>query len=124
VEDLKRKYGSPTSETFEVRPGIGITIRQASNGTVTEMLVVAMEPGSLIQSRHMTLSQDAAKSLIDELVPSSRRGKFIIAGFLNVTCLPESDCMGSFENYENLRITYNSAKAAGQIRYVDVQFKK
>jgi hypothetical protein len=123
-EDLKRKYGDPVSETFQVRPGVGVTIRKAKDGTVTEMLITPLNATSLIASRHMTFTQAAAKSVLDDLLPSSARGKFIIGTFLDVTCLPENDCGGSSEDYENVKITYNSARTAGQVRYVDVQFKK
>jgi hypothetical protein len=72
----------------------------------------------------MTFSQDAAKTVIDKLVPKSKRGKFIIGTFLNVTCLPEDDCAGTSERYENVTITYISAREEGKIRYADVAFKK
>jgi hypothetical protein len=121
--DFKQKYGSPVSETFRVRPGIAVTVRHAPNGRVIEMLVVPLDVDSLIGSRQMTLQQEAAKSVIDELVPEPTRGKPLMGYFLNDTCLPEDDCAGVSENYEKVSITYNAAREQGKIRYADIQFK-
>jgi hypothetical protein len=115
-EHMKRKYGDPVSETFQGRPGVGVTIRKAKDGTVTEMLITPLNAASLIASRHMTFTHAAANSVLDDLLPSSARGKFIIGTFLDVTCLRENDCGGSSEDYENVKITYNSARTAGQFK--------
>jgi hypothetical protein len=124
IQDLKQKFGDPVSQTFQVRPGVGVTIRRGSDGAIAEMLIMPLNATSLIESRHMTFTRAAAQTVLDRLVPGSGRGKFITGTLLNVTCLPENDCAGSSEDYENVKITYNSARTAGQIRYVDVQFKK
>ena len=123
LANLKEKYGDSISETFRVRPNIGVMIRHAQDGKLLEMLVVPLEPDSLMESRQMTITQQAAKSVIDELVPESSRGKYIHMTFLNETCLPEDDCVGLSEDYENVYITYNWAREKGKVRYADVRFK-
>jgi hypothetical protein len=124
LADLKQKYGGSISETLKVRPGIGVTIRSAQDGRVIEMLVVPLDPDSLVASRRLTIKKEDARSVVDELVPESSRGKYIIGTFLNVTCLPEDDCAGVSEDYESVHIRYNSARENRKVRYVDVQFKK
>lgn len=124
ADDLKSKYGSAASETFTVRTGIGVRVRSKANGAIAEMLIFPMRADSLIQSRSMTFSYETAKNLVDELVPTSRRGKFVIGGFVDGMCPPENDCAGSSEDYENVSIYYNSATQSGQLCYVDIQFKK
>jgi hypothetical protein len=57
------------------------------------------------------------------LVPETARGAGQIGGFLNIACLPENDCYGSEESYQNLTIYYNAGKS-GNVNYVVIQWKK
>lgn len=123
LDQLRQKYGNPVSETFAVRDGIAVTVKRAPDGAITEMLIVPMSMDSLVPW-NMTLSYEAAKNVLDELLPSSKRGKFVIAGFVNVICLPENNCAGSTESYEKVSVYYNTAATPGHVRYVDVRFKK
>jgi hypothetical protein len=123
LDELKSKYGPAVSETFSVRPSIGVKVRTNSQGAVAEMLISPMSTDSLIESRSMTFSYETAKSLVDELLPHSSRGKFLIAAFVDAVCLPENDCWGSSEDYENVSVHYNSSAKPGQVCYVDVRFK-
>lgn len=71
----------------------------------------------------MTITREAAKSVIDELVPQSSKGEYIIGTFVNSICLPENDCAGTSEDYEKVYIKYNAAREEGKIHYADVEFK-
>ncbi len=124
LDELKGKYGAAFSETFTVRTGIGVRVRSGPNGRIAEMLIFPMRADSLIQSRSMTFSHETAKNVLDELLPASRRGKFVIGGFVDAFCMPENDCAGSSEDYENVSIFYNSSAKPGQLCYIDVRFKK
>jgi hypothetical protein len=121
-DELRRQYGNPISETFMVRPGISVTASYASDGRITELLI---SPRNLdhIKSRGVTLSPDAVKAVIDELVPRSERGKFLIGTFDHIICLPENDCAGTSENYQRVTIYYN-AGAKGRVTYAVVQWKE
>lgn len=121
--DLKQKYGGLVSEAFRVRPGIGVTIRRAPDSRVLEMLVAPIDSTDLFASRQMTFKREATDNVVKELVPESSRGKYIIGTFLNAQCLPENDCAGISEDYENVHITYNSAIESGKVRYVGIRFK-
>ena len=121
-DELKTKYGAPTSETFTVRPGIGVTATYASTGQITELLISRQTP-YYIKSMGKTLSQDILKEIIEELVPSAGRGKFLISTFENIHCLPLDDCVGTSESYERLTIYYNSGKDGG-VNYAVVRWKK
>jgi hypothetical protein len=61
-------------------------------------------------------------AVIDELAPPSVRGKPLASGVLNAVCMPENDCSGSEQNYQNLTIYYNSGKSG--LSYVVMQWKK
>ncbi len=124
LDELKGKYGAAISETFIVRSGMGVRVRNGPNGRVAEMLIFPMRADSLIESRSMTFSYETAKNLLNELLPASRRGKFVIGGFVDAFCMPENDCAGSSEDYKNVTVYYNSSAKPGQLCYVDVRFKK
>jgi hypothetical protein len=121
-DDLRKKYGEPISEDFLLRPGIKVTASHNSNGQITE-LVIAPLVTDLIKSKGNGLTRGVLKELIDELIPASARGAQQIGGFLNIACLPENDCYGSYDSYEKLTIYYNAAKN-GNVNYVVIQWKK
>ena len=105
-----------------VRPGITITATFGTHGRIIEFLILPQNAG-LIKSRGETLSQDSVTAIIDELVPRAVRGKHLVAGFVNTTCLPENDCNGTSDSYERIAIYYNAA-TGGRLHYAVVQFKE
>jgi hypothetical protein len=119
---LKQKYGAPVSETFIVRPGITATATFGSNGRISEFLI-SPQQNALIKSRIDSMSIDSVNEIIDELVPRSLRGKHLIAGFVNATCLPENDCNGTSDSYEKAAMYYNSA-GQGRVHYAVVQLRE
>ena len=121
-DELRRKYGEPMSETFTVRPGVSATATYAANGAITE-LFIAPRTTDLIKSRGTTLSNESMRALIDELVPESIRGKFLMGGFVNAICLPENDCAGNSQDYQNVSIYFNAGREGG-ITYAVVRWKR
>ena len=119
-EDLRRKYGEPSSETFTVRPGVEASAKYGSDGRITE-LVIAPGTSAIIKSRGNGLNRDFLETIIDELVPLPVRGKPVIAGFINMTCLPANDCEGSSRTYEKVTIYYNAAPD-GRVYYAVVHW--
>ena len=122
-DEWKQRFGSPVSETFAVRPGIGVKVKHRPDGSLAEILILPIRTDSLVESRNMTLEYGVAKNVLDELLPPSRRGKSLMGGFVNGVCMPENDCAGSSEDYENVHIFYNSSAKPGQLCCVDIRFK-
>jgi hypothetical protein len=122
-DELRGKYGDPVSETFMVRPDISVTATYATNGRIAELLISPRPTTAMVKSRGQTLSRDSVNEIIDELVPSSVRGKYLIAGFVNAACIPWNDCNGSSVSYEKVSIYFNAA-AEGRVYYAVVQFKQ
>ena len=120
-DELRKKYREPVSETFVVRPGIIATASYSSTGQVTELLI-APQLTDLIKSKSKGLSYETLKAVIDELVPTSVRGRGLLGGFANIACMPQNDCYGSFESYEKLIIYYNAGRH-GDVNYAVVQWK-
>ena len=124
-DELNAKYGKAVSETFLVRPGIGVTAKYTARGRIVELLI-APQTADLIKSTSLgagALSNDTLRVIIDELVPMRKRGKYVMGSFLNITCLPQGDCSGSEEEYERLTIYYNAA-AGGGSNYAVVKWKQ
>ena len=123
-DDLTKKYGVPVSETFVVRPGVTVTATYGTNGRMVELLISPQAPGYVkSQGLRKPMSKDFVRVLIDELLPSSVRGKFVIAGFDNTVCLPTNDCAGPSDEYERATIYYNAGRDGG-VSYAVVTLKK
>ena len=122
-DQLRQRFGKPVSETFLVRPRIVVTATYAPSGKVTELVISPLNI-SLIKSRNATLSRESVDAVIDEIVPTSERGKFLIGGFEDIICEPADDCMGASANYQNVTIYYNGSAKQGQVTYAVVRWKK
>lgn len=110
-EELGRKYGDPVSETFMVRLGVTVTATYGTNGRIAELLISPVVTGYVkSQGLRKPMSKDFVQALIHELLPSSMRGKFVIARFDNIGCFPTNDCWGSSEEYEEASIYYNARR--------------
>ena len=120
--DLKKKYGQPVAETFLIRPGMIVTTSYNSTGQVTELLI-APQLTELIKSKSRGLSQETLREVIDELIPLSQRGRAVFGGFMNIGCMPQNDCYGSYEDYEKVIIYYNAGQH-GDVNYAVIRWKK
>lgn len=118
---LRQKYGQPTSETYNVRADIKVTVTYAQPGEVCEMLI---QPIAETQNgRPSVLKLQPLKEVIDELVPKEERGKFITGSFLNIVC-PNDDCGGVEEDYEKVLIhRHGSIGSIDEHRYAFIQWK-
>ena len=121
-DDLRKKYSEPISETFVVGSGVTATATYTPTGQVKELLIAPQLSSDLIKSKGKTLSYDALREIIDELMPPKARGKRIGATFYNVICLPNNDCGGSFVDYEHLIIYYNAGKDGAN--YAVIQWRE
>jgi hypothetical protein len=123
-DEFRRKYGGPVAEKFIVRPGISITATYGPNGRIAELLI-SPEPSGYLKSYSVRkpMNQDFVRGLIDELLPSSVRGEFVIAGFDNTDCPPEDDCRGTWDEYKKARVYFNAGRDGG-INYAVVTFRK
>lgn len=120
-EDLRRKYGEPLTEVFMVRPGINALASYGTNGRILELLI-SPRITDLIKSRGTTLSHESVDEILDEMVPDSLRGKPLSGGFMNLICMPENDCSGTYQEFQHVSIYYNAGKSGG-ICYAVVKWK-
>jgi hypothetical protein len=99
---LRQKYGQPTSETYNVRPNIKVTVTYAKTAEICEMLIQPIAETE--NGKPSLLKSQPLAEVIDELVPKEQRGKYLMGTFLNIICLPNNDCFGVEENYEKVLI--------------------
>ncbi len=71
-----------------------------------------------------TIDDNILQEIGDELVPKSERGKYIIGTFLNDICLPENDCAGVEEDWQNIVIFRGNAGVKGGSRYETIRWKR
>ena len=118
--ELTKRYGVPVEGAYRVRPGIVATPKYAPTGQIAELVISAETPGAGLRPENMT-------ALLDELVPPRKRGKFVIAEFHNVTCLPKNDCWGTEDHYKKVDIYYNTGTNGtgthGRFNYIVVTWR-
>jgi hypothetical protein len=96
-EEFRERYGNPQSGVYTIRTGIGARISFSDASQASEIDVAPLRseaPGSAISAA------EAAK-ILDELMPTGRRGKLVTRGKFSASC-----AMGHFEDYENASITW------------------
>src|ERR1019366_5294420 len=89
AKTLSDQYGPPLSETYLVRPGVVASASYGPSGRVCEIVV---SPQRLWNS---TFNSKQLTEIIDEVVPPSERGKFLMGTFVNGVCFPTQDCNGT-----------------------------
>jgi len=118
---LRERYGPPIAETFLVRPGVVVTASYGESGETCEMVISPKMPG-LIKSRNSAIDEKLVREIVDEIVPASERGKQRASQFDDMTCLPENDCQGVTEVWENITIYRNSAQRG--VAYATIQWNR
>jgi hypothetical protein len=115
---LRQKYGQPTSETYNVRADMVVTVSYAKTGHVCEMLI---KPTSETENgKPSLLKSQPLNEVIDELVPKEERGTYLMGTFVNIIGLPNDDC-GTDESYQRLSIFRNGGTDAH--RYASIHWK-
>jgi hypothetical protein len=110
ANELTAKYGAAHS-SYEIRPGIFITVTFAADGRAREILLekrhVRTSGTVVIDVDSNFLSPAEAKPIVEELVPLNQRGKQTSSGAF------ASGMTVTFEEYENVSITYYRKYLAG-----------
>jgi len=122
AETLHGRYGHPISETYLVRPAVVASVRYGSSGYACEIVVSPRKPSSLIKSGNYTIDSKELTEVLDEIVPTNERGKYLIGTFDNITCLPDNDCQGVQGKWEKVVIYRNGS--TGNEHYATIQWRR
>lgn len=120
AQTMRQRYGPPIAETYLIKPGVVASLSFGASGHVCEIVVSPEETASVKRSQTFTTQQ--LTELIDELVPVNERGKPIVGGFFNATCLPDNDCAGTYSDSEKVSIYRNGG--ADRERYATIQWTR
>jgi hypothetical protein len=93
--DLRKKYGAPVSEIYEVRPNVSLTVTYGKEGQTCAM---HFEP-KFTDSKLPEVTSATLANVFDEIVPADKRGKNIINGFFSGIGF-----YGTWEDYEKLQV--------------------
>ena len=109
ANELSAKYGAAHS-SYEIRPGIFITVKFAPEGRASEMWLEKrhFQATGSIDLDATFLSPGETKPIIEELVPLNQRGKQTSSGAFG-----SGIGTSTFEEYENVSITYYRKYLAG-----------
>jgi len=123
---LRQRYGQPIAETFLIRPDITVTATYGPSGKTCELVISPKPSEGLVKSLPGpgAIDDTVMKSIEDELVPASERGKFKIGGFFDVVGCMES-CPGAEEDWDNVVIVamYKNV-GEGNSRYETIQWHR
>ena len=130
--DASRKYGTPISETYMMRPGIFVTVIRDSRGTVCGLRISPIaQSGYLLAKRDANdMSYELLRKVVDELVPLDQRGKFVRGGVLNTHCLDlgwanqTCDGNGDVFSYENVTIFFARSDTKDKKLYAEIRWNQ
>jgi len=112
LNEIHQRYGQPVSETYNVR-GTTVTINYSKTGEVCKMQI---EPLTKTENgKPSFLKTQLVDQILGELVPPSKRGKYLMGTFINAVCLPDNDCFGTELDYERVTIFYNGGTDAHRL---------
>jgi len=130
-ESLRQRYGQPISETFLVRPGIVVSATYGTSGNICELVIsprrMEPDPNNKMMKRWPgsdPINDDVLREIAEELVPKSEWGKYIMPTFIDGICMPQNDCAGVEEDYQNVAIFRSNAGVNGASRYETIRWKR
>jgi len=95
-QEMRKRFGTLVSESYEIRPNILLTVDYGKQGEICRLNVKPQVGGD---SKVPAPSSETLMNLIDELVPAKERGENIINGWLS-----SPDFAASMMDYEKLKI--------------------
>ncbi len=102
ASQLAQKYAH--HEVYEVRPGVQMTAKFASNGLVCEMRLEQAHFGKDRVDMRNGIDEESINSLIDELIPRSERGDEDKADPANGMAIGTGQVGESVHSYSNVRV--------------------
>lgn len=101
--DLRGRFGEPTVETFNVGPGICLTVQYGSDRRVCQALIAPPQPLLHGDEQVPNMSSDKVSKIIEEIAPEQVRGKQLTQTITNGGCN-----QFTIVEYENAVVTRSS----------------
>jgi len=122
AQTLRERYGEPVFESYAVKPGIVASARYGNSGHVCEIVISPRKPSTLIKSGKKTIDSKESTEVLEELVPTEQRGKYLIGTFEDIICLPENDCYGVQGKWQKVVIYRNGD--TGNEHYATIHWRR
>jgi hypothetical protein len=101
--DLRSRFGEPTAETFNVGPGISLTVQYGSDRSVCEALIDPPQPLLHGEEQVPYMSSEEVSKIVEEIAPEQVRGKQLGRSITNGGCN-----QFTIVEYENVVVTRSS----------------
>ena len=75
--ELRKRYGEPQSETYQVRPGIVLSVFYTKSGQLCRMEISPQRQKVRLGLAAEVMPSDEVLRIIDELIPIDQRGRSI-----------------------------------------------
>jgi hypothetical protein len=112
--DLRRLYGAPEIERFQMRPDVTLTVAYGTNGEACEFEIEPQKQFLQLPVANEMLSKDLVDQLMNEIAPAGSRGKELMPlGSVVVS----GSCNGAvtFGEYENVQIELTYGRCEKEI---------
>jgi hypothetical protein len=98
-QELHNRYGEPTLERFQARPGISLTVEYGSDHLACQIVIEPPQP--LIHQEEQTqfMSSEGVSEILEEVAPVASRGNVISRSSFQSSC-----GVGNFTDYDNVTI--------------------
>ena len=97
--ELHNRYGEPTLERFQARPGISLTAEYGSDHFACQIVIEPPQP--LIHQEEQTqfMSSEGVSEIVEEVAPVASRGNVIGRSSFQSSC-----GVGNLTDYDNVSI--------------------
>ena len=105
--EFHNRYGDPTLERFQARPGISVTVEYGSDHLACQMVIEPPQP--LIHQEEPTplMSSEGVSEILEEVAPVAMRGKVITGGSFR-----DFRSVADFTEYDNISIMRSALKSS------------
>ena len=106
-QELHNRYGEPTLERFQARPGISVTVEYGSDHLACQIVIEPPQP--LIHQEEQTqfMSSEGVSEILEEVAPVAMRGKVITEGRFG-----DFQFVADFTEYDNMSIMRTASKSS------------
>jgi len=97
--EFHNRYGEPTLERFQARPGIGVTVEYGSDHLASQITIEPPQPLIHQEEQTQLMSSEDVSEILEDIAPVAMRGNVISRGSFQDSC-----GVGYVTDYDNVTI--------------------
>jgi hypothetical protein len=98
-QELHNRYGEPTLERFQARPGINLTVEYGSDHVACQIIIEPTQALAHQEDQTQLMSSEGVSEILEDIVPVASRGNVISRGSFLESC-----AVSYVTDYENVSI--------------------